>query len=129
MEAWQQGIEVRPIGVVRSPRTEATDDDWAPVQSTVDLDTDRLGADATAGLDGFSHVEVVFVFDRVDEAAVAPAARHPRAHRLAARRHPRPAGQGPPNRIGVTRLRADGGRRSAPRSAASTPSTARPCST
>jgi len=103
VETWQRGIEVRPIGVVRSPRTEATDDDWGAVESTVELDADRLGAGATAGLDDFSHVEVVFVFDRVDDAAVVRTARHPRGRTdwprvgiLAQRAKARP------NRLGVT---------------------------
>lgn len=102
-DAWRTAIEVRPIGVVRSPRLEAIDDDWGAVEATVDLDAARLGADATVGLDGFSHVEVVFVFDRVDEAAVVRAARHPRGRRdwprvgiLAQRAKARP------NRLGVT---------------------------
>ncbi len=33
-----------------------------------------------AGLDGFSHVEVVFLFDRVDPDAVCEHARHPRGN-------------------------------------------------
>jgi tRNA-Thr(GGU) m(6)t(6)A37 methyltransferase TsaA len=108
----EPAIEVRPIGVVRSPRSEAIDDDWGAVESVVTLDAARLGragdgaADAdlpTAGLDAFSHVEVVFVFHRVDEAAVTLGTRHPRGRTdwprvgiLAQRAKSRP------NRIGTT---------------------------
>src|SRR5215207_3786341 len=116
---------MRPIGVVRSPRSEAIDDDWGAVESVVALDGARLGraghgtsdghgtadgdgvADGddlpTAGLDAFSHVEVVFVFDQVDESAVTLGARHPRGRSdwprvgiLAQRAKSRP------NRIGTT---------------------------
>jgi tRNA-Thr(GGU) m(6)t(6)A37 methyltransferase TsaA len=96
-----QPFEIEPIGVVRSPRVEATDDDWGDVTSTIALDAERFGPEALAGLDGFSHVDVVFVFHRVEK--VQSGARRPRgnpdwpevgifAQRAKAR----------PNRIGVT---------------------------
>jgi tRNA (adenine37-N6)-methyltransferase len=94
---------VTPIGQVRSPRDEAIDDDWGDVEATITLDGALLGADATAGLGEFSHVEVVYVFDRVDSAAVQTGARHPRSNPawpavgiLAQRAKMRP------NRIGVS---------------------------
>jgi hypothetical protein len=69
------------IGRVTSPRDEAIDDHWGQVEATITLDAALLGPDATAGLAEFSHVEVVFVFDRVDDAAVQTGARHPRSSR------------------------------------------------
>jgi tRNA (adenine37-N6)-methyltransferase len=78
MEDWQRSIEVRPIGVVRSPRGEATDDDWGDVEAVVELDGERFTPEVVAGLDGFSHVDVVFRFHGVDEGAVSLGARHPR---------------------------------------------------
>ena len=96
------GIELHPIGRVSSSRDEASDDDWDDVTSVIVLDPTRLGTGATAGLDEFSHIEVVFVFDRVDPAAVETGARHPRGNSawpavgiLAQRAKNRP------NRIGV----------------------------
>lgn len=65
-----------PIGFVRGGRTEVTDDDWGAVTSRIELD--GFGPEALAGLDAFSHVEVLFVFDRVDPAGVCRGARHPR---------------------------------------------------
>jgi tRNA (adenine37-N6)-methyltransferase len=96
------GLEMVPIGVVRGGRVEPIDDDWAGVLSEIVLDG-RFPTDALEGLDEFSHVEVVYVFDQVDEAKVTVGARHPRgrpdwprvgifAQRAKAR----------PNRIGVT---------------------------
>ena len=72
--------EVRPIGRVASPRTGREDDDWGDVESTIRLDADRFDADALAGLDAFSHVDVIFVFDRFDEARVTVGSRHPRGN-------------------------------------------------
>ncbi|HEY4089006.1 MAG TPA: hypothetical protein VGM43_23920 [Bryobacteraceae bacterium] len=69
--------EVTPIGHVASPVKEAVDDVWGGVVSRIDLDPSRFPSACLDGLDGFSHVEVVFVFDRVDEAKVTTGARHP----------------------------------------------------
>ena len=96
-------MEMAPIGHVRGGRAEVEDDDWGAVVSTIELDTDVLDDTATLGLDGFSHVEVVFVFDRVDPSSVCTGARHPRGRTdwplvgiLAQRAKDRP------NRIGLT---------------------------
>jgi tRNA (Thr-GGU) A37 N-methylase len=73
---------VTSIGVIRNERTEPIDDNWDLVNSTIVLDLRVVGADATRGLGEFSHVEVVFLADRVDPATVAnsPSTRHPRGH-------------------------------------------------
>lgn len=92
-----------PIGFVSNERQEAIDDDWDSVQSTITFDLDVLTADAAAALDLFSHVEVVFVFDRVDVDGVTTGKRRPRGNPnwpevgiLAQRAKNRP------NRIGTT---------------------------
>ena len=96
-------IGMLPIGVVRNERSEAIDDDWDRVNSRIELDLDLLGADATEGLRAFSHVEVLYVFDRVDPDTVTRGSRHPRGNPdwpkvgiLAQRAKNRP------NRIGTT---------------------------
>ncbi len=96
-------FEVRPVGWVHSTRVAAVDDDWDGTAARIDLDPGLLDPSATEGLDGFSHVEVVFLFDRVDEADVCRGARHPRGRVewprvgiLAQRAKDRP------NRIGTT---------------------------
>ena len=96
-------INVQPIGTVVGGRDEAIDDDWAEVTAKIRLDGDRFTDAVVAGLDEFSHVEVVFVFDRVDESSVNLGTRHPRGRDdwpavgiLAQRAKARP------NRIGVT---------------------------
>jgi len=96
-------ITVRPIGRVSCPRVDAIDDDWGPVESVIELDADQFSSDVTAGLSDFSHIDVVFHFDQVDETKINLGSRHPRgredwplvgifAQRAKAR----------PNRLGVT---------------------------
>ncbi len=72
--------EVRAIGHVKSPRVGRKDDDWGKVESTIRLDPDRFGPDALTGVDEFSHVEIIFLFDQFDEAEVTVASRHPRGN-------------------------------------------------
>ena len=107
-----EAIQVQPIGHVRGGREVVEDDAWGGVVSRIELDTGVVEPSATLGLDGFSHVEVVYVFDRVDPATVCTGARHPRGRTdwpevgiLAQRAKDRP------NRIGVTvcQLRSVGG--------------------
>jgi tRNA (Thr-GGU) A37 N-methylase len=71
-------VTLTPIGVVEGGRTEPIDDRWGDVEAVIRLDAARFAADSLAGLDGFSHVDVVFVFDRVAESDVVAGARHPR---------------------------------------------------
>ena len=92
-----------PIGYVSSPRTDqAIDDDWAAVTATITL-ADRFSTDALAGLEDFSHVEIVYLFNQVNPDDVLLASRHPRSNPdwpkvgiFAQRAKMRP------NRIGVT---------------------------
>jgi len=65
-----------PVGYVRGGRAEVEDDAWGSVTARIELDD--FAADALLALDDFSHVEVLFVFDRVDPDGVCRGARHPR---------------------------------------------------
>lgn len=96
-------ITLVPIGRVVGGRVEAIDDDWGDVVATIELDADRFEPDCTAGLDAFSHIEVIYQFDQVDEARAHTGARHPRG------RHDWPAvgifaqrAKARPNRLGLT---------------------------
>jgi tRNA-Thr(GGU) m(6)t(6)A37 methyltransferase TsaA len=71
---------VRPIGTVSSTRAARLDDDWGDVGSVIRLDGDRFTPDALAGLDEFSHIDVIFLFDQFDESKVSVGARHPRGN-------------------------------------------------
>ncbi|MBC9225241.1 S-adenosylmethionine-dependent methyltransferase [Aeromicrobium sp. 636] len=94
---------ITAIGSVRNDRTDVQhSDQWGAVRSTITVD-ERFGDRCLQGLEGFSHVEVLFVFDQFEE--------------LDDHREPKPyrgrtdlpsvgvfAGRAPrrPNRIGVT---------------------------
>lgn len=71
-------FSMHPIGFVCSPRTEPIDDDWGAVISQIALDAEQFTNDALHGLEEFSHVEVVYVFDRVDHGSFELGARRPR---------------------------------------------------
>ena len=94
---------IEAVGRVIGGRAEAEDDDWGASRARIELDPKRFTAEALLGLDGFSHAEVVFVFDRVGEDAVERGARHPRGRTdwpkvgIFAQR-----GKKRPGRIGVT---------------------------
>ncbi|HLH29345.1 MAG TPA: SAM-dependent methyltransferase [Acidimicrobiales bacterium] len=99
----ERSYEVRAIGTVRGGRGEPVDDGWAAVESRIELDPEVLEEAAARGLDSFSHVDVVYVFDRVDPGSVCTGARRPRGRAdwpsvgiLAQRAKDRP------NRIGVS---------------------------
>lgn len=84
-------------------RSVAEDDDWGGSRARIELDKARFGPGALAGLDAFSHAEIVFLFDRVGEDDITQDARHPRGNKnwpkvgIFAQR-----GKNRPNRIGVT---------------------------
>ncbi|MGA7712709.1 MAG: SAM-dependent methyltransferase [Rhizomicrobium sp.] len=96
-------ISVKPVGTVRGGRIEPIDDAWDAVEAYIDLDPAQFPPDATAGLDGFSHLEVIFHFDKAAPENAATGARHPRGNTawpkvgIFAQR-----GKDRPNRIGVT---------------------------
>ncbi len=96
-------FEVEPIGFVRSPRTDLSDDFWGAVEAEIEL-AEGLGEEALFGLPDFSHVEVMFLMNKVDPAKIETGARHPRERSdwplvgIFAQR-----GKARPNRIGLTR--------------------------
>lgn len=106
-------IEVEAIGRIEAARARAEDDFWGGEESCITL-ADRYEPAALDGIEAFSHVEVLFLFDRVDPAKIVIGARHPRnnpawpAIGIFAQR-----GKNRPNRIGSTIcrvLRRDGRR-------------------
>jgi tRNA (adenine37-N6)-methyltransferase len=96
-----QEYTVRPLAWVRNARTHPVDDDWDAVESELEL-AEGIPEECVAGLDTFSHVEVIYLFDRVTEADVIWTARHPRNNTawpkvgILAQR-----GKNRPNRLGV----------------------------
>jgi tRNA-Thr(GGU) m(6)t(6)A37 methyltransferase TsaA len=68
---------IAPIGFVTSARTEVVDDDWDGVDTAIRL-VEPYGPASVLGLDEFSHLEVIYLFDRVDPATVHTGSRVPR---------------------------------------------------
>ncbi len=91
-----------PVAYVRSSRRQAEDDDWGEHHSLIELAA-PFDEQSLLGLAEFSHVEVIFLFDRVDAAQVVTGARHPRNNQdwpntgIFAQR-----AKGRPNRLGST---------------------------
>lgn len=96
-------ISLTPIGHVVGGRPDPLDDDWGDVEAVIALDDETFTPAVVAGLDAFSHIEVVYHFHRVDESKVNLGARRPRNNPdwpevgIFAQR-----AKGRPNRIGVT---------------------------
>jgi tRNA-Thr(GGU) m(6)t(6)A37 methyltransferase TsaA len=98
-------IAMEPIGYVRTSRAEADDDYWGGMEARIVL-TDAFDEDALLGIEEFSHVEILFCFDKVDPETVVRGARHPRDNPdwpsvgVFAQR-----GRNRPNRLGCTIVR------------------------
>ena len=74
------GIQMDPIGIVRSSRIQPLDDHWDKETTRIEIDGSRFTSEAFVGLDAFSHVEVIFVMDRVNAAESTMGARRPRGN-------------------------------------------------
>jgi tRNA-Thr(GGU) m(6)t(6)A37 methyltransferase TsaA len=96
-------VTLIPIGQVHGGRAEPTDDNWGSVEAEIRLDASRFKPEVLAGLQDFSHIEVVYVFHRVSEVEINYSARHPREREdwplvgIFAQR-----ARLPPNRLGVS---------------------------
>jgi tRNA (Thr-GGU) A37 N-methylase len=101
--------EITPIGYVRGGRDQPIDDDWGKSRARIELEPVSFGPAALASLGDFSHLEVVFLFDRVTEAEIEYGARHPRGRAdwplvgIFAQR-----GKNRPNRLGLCTCRIVG---------------------
>ena len=101
--AQAEQIVMKPIGWVRSAIAEAADDCWGGSVSAIELDTSIYSAESLRGIEEFSHVEILFHFDRVAPERVHTGARHPRGRQdwpaagIFAQR-----GRERPNRIGLS---------------------------
>ncbi|MCU1285177.1 MAG: hypothetical protein JWO13_1527 [Acidobacteriales bacterium] len=73
-----EAITLVPVGVVRNSITQPVDDVWGGLISTIELDSNRFTPRAIAGLDTFSHVEIIYHFHSVPENDICLDARHPR---------------------------------------------------
>jgi tRNA-Thr(GGU) m(6)t(6)A37 methyltransferase TsaA len=98
-----QSIVLKQLGTVHAPRAEAIDDFWGNTVSTIELDASLFTPEAVQGLIEFSHLLVVYYFDKVPDEKVLWTAGHPRGNKdwpkvgiFAQRKKDRP------NKIGVS---------------------------
>lgn len=99
---------VTPIGTVRTARSDADDFDWDRPPARIEL-APGYDAEALAGLEDFSHAEIIFHFHQIPEDAVERRSRHPRGNP----RWPKlgifaQRGAARPNRLGATIVRIVG---------------------
>ncbi len=73
-------FEISSIATVYNQRIDISDDLWGEVISEIVLN-DTLPAEALDGIEDFSHLEIIFVFDRAISAPVVTGSEHPRENK------------------------------------------------
>ena len=95
-------ISIVPIAEVSNNRKVIEDDNWGSVISTIELAED-MSESSLEGINEFSHLEIIFFFDKVADDNIQFEARHPRNNKeypkvgIFAQR-----GKNRPNKLGVT---------------------------
>jgi tRNA (adenine37-N6)-methyltransferase len=98
-------IELTPVAYIKNSREQITDDYWGDVISEIRL-TDDFDENALKGIDEFSHLEIIFYFDKVEGGNIKTGASHPRNNKdwpetgIFAQR-----GKNRPNQLGLTLVR------------------------
>ena len=93
-------IKLNPIATVKNSRVSPTDDFWGDVISEIEL-TDQIPTEALDGIVDFSHLEIIYFFDKVEPGEVVFSGRprgnpdYPVAGIFAQRKKDRP------NRLGL----------------------------
>ena len=93
---------IQPVAYVKNNRKEILDDNWGSILSTIEL-AESMSVAALKGINEFSHLEVIFYFDKVSDDQIQYEARHPRNNQaypevgIFAQR-----GKNRPNKLGVT---------------------------
>ncbi|HVX00535.1 MAG TPA: tRNA (N6-threonylcarbamoyladenosine(37)-N6)-methyltransferase TrmO [Candidatus Babeliaceae bacterium] len=89
----------KPIGRVINSRKEPIDDNWSEIISEIEL-MEHIPEESLNGIETFSHIEIVFYFDKIDLSKISFAG-HPRGNKdypytgiFAQRKKERPNGIG-----------------------------------
>lgn len=96
-------ITMSAIATVKNTRKEVEDDNWGEVISIIELDPAAFNEEALFQIESFSHAEIFYYFDRVEDTKIESGARHPRNNQnwpkvgIFAQR-----GKNRPNRLGAT---------------------------
>lgn len=62
-------ITLQSVATIQNIRTAVTDDSWGEIISEITLEP-RFPTEAFAGIETFSHLEILFYFDKVDDSTV-----------------------------------------------------------
>ncbi|WP_338848982.1 SAM-dependent methyltransferase [Massilia sp. W12] len=73
-----QTITLQPIGIIQNAIEHPQDDHWGAVISTLTLDAQQFTQEALAGIEEFSHLEVIYFMHQVAPESIPAGARHPR---------------------------------------------------
>lgn len=98
-------IILKPIAYVKNLRKEIADDNWGEIISEITL-AEHLTEEAIHGIDEFSHLEIIFYFDKIDDSKIQTGLRHPRNNKawpevgILAQR-----GKNRPNKLGLTTVK------------------------
>ncbi|CAG9614727.1 tRNA (adenine(37)-N6)-methyltransferase [Bacillus rhizoplanae] len=95
-------FSLQPIAFVHNERIAVEDDLWGEIESVIEL-TDSYTEESLQGIEQFSHIEVIFYFDRVTDDNIQYTARHPRNNE----KYPKVGifaqrGKNRPNKLGAT---------------------------
>lgn len=98
-------ITLQPIGKIVNERTEAEDDNWGNIVSRIELN-ETMDVNSLKGIENFSHLEIIYYFDKVEDTKIIHGARHPRNLKhlpetgIFAQR-----AKGRPNKLGLTTVK------------------------
>ncbi len=70
-------ISLYPIGEIVNERKIVEDDNWGEIISIIELN-DSFNESALKGIEEFSHLEIIYYFDKVEDSKIITGARHPR---------------------------------------------------
>lgn len=93
---------IKPIAYVKNSRQEVKDDNWGSVVSEIEL-TEDINELALSGISDFTHLDIIFYFDKVTDDQIQYNTRHPRNNTeypkvgIFAQR-----GKNRPNKLGLT---------------------------
>jgi tRNA (adenine37-N6)-methyltransferase len=62
---YKMEIKLKPVATVKNQRTTPTDDFWGSVISEIEL-CDHIPTEAFEGISDFSHLEIIYFFDKVE---------------------------------------------------------------
>jgi tRNA-Thr(GGU) m(6)t(6)A37 methyltransferase TsaA len=98
----QMQYSIKPIAFVNNTRKDILDDNWGSVISTIELEG-NINEASLKGINEFSHLEIIYLFNKVSDDKIQYEARHPRNNKdypevgIFAQR-----GKNRPNKLGVT---------------------------